>query len=121
MKKTYAFIATLLTLLAVTNVQAQIQTVNDTELSTINGQLSNKVSGQFVEIGIIHYYEHLISDFKQDTVHVASLLKQDAYSARQDASSALKKVKPITRKTFSKISSVAHRGTDKIKTKLNRS
>ena len=78
MRKTYVFIATLATLLATTSAQAQIQTVSDSELSTINGQ--------FAEVGIIHYSRHLIDEAKYDVTHTASLFKADFHSAHQSAS-----------------------------------
>ena len=71
MRKTYTVIAALVILLATTSAQAQIQSVNDSELS--------KVSGQYAEIGIRHFAKHLV----YNTAHIVSLVRDDICSAHQ--------------------------------------
>ena len=73
MRKTYRFIASLVILLVTASAQAQIQPVNDSELS--------KVSGQYAEIGIVHLSGHLVSS----TVHIAALAREDVCSAHQQS------------------------------------
>lgn len=73
MRKPYTLIASLVILLATASAQAQIQPVNDSELS--------KVSGQYAEIGVLHLSGHLVSS----TVHIATLVREDICSAHQQS------------------------------------